>query len=88
MLRGFAKSAAIGFVQKRVGISPAGTIPTVLLTSGASMLLKRGRRPIGLAVAALGALMLWHEIEQEREAAKAALPPPASGDASAATELR
>jgi hypothetical protein len=89
MLRGFAKTAAIGFVQKKVGISPAGTLPTILLTSGASMLLTRGRRPIGLAVAALGAFLLWREIEAEQdEISPAPLPPPASSDAFEATGSR
>ncbi len=92
MLRGFATSTLIGFARRKAGVSAVGTIPAALLTSGLSLILTRGRRPVGVAVAALGGFLLWREIEQqEREARLApqpALPPPASDDASAATALR
>lgn len=88
MLRGFAVSALVGFVRKRAGVRSIGTIPAALLTSGASLMLTRGRRPAGLAVAALGGFLLWREIEREREEAspEPALPP--ASDASAATAPR
>ena len=90
MLRGFATSALIGVVRRKAGVPSIGTIPAALLTSGASMMLTRGRRPIGLAVAALGGFLLWRQIEREQEEANPApaLPPPAPGDASAATAPR
>jgi hypothetical protein len=98
MLRAFAKSAMIGAIQRKVGVSPAGTIPTMLLTSGASMLLSRGRRPVGLALVALGGLLLWREIEHDRadveaeeEISPALVPPvpaPDPAGAAAATGSR
>ncbi|WBO24032.1 hypothetical protein [Sphingomonas abietis] len=87
-------------VQKRVGVSRIGTIPATLLTTGASLALTRGRRPIGLALAGVGGLLLWQEIERERRLAADAsrasepllpvpgLPPAASVDASAARARR
>jgi hypothetical protein len=71
MLRGFATSALVGFVRKRAGVPSIGTIPAALLTSGASLMLTKGRRPIGIAVAALGGFLLWREIERERDEADA-----------------
>jgi hypothetical protein len=90
MLRGFATSALVGFVRKKAGVQRIGTIPAAMITSGASLMLTRGRRPVGLAVAALGGFLLWREIERERDEAipEPALPPPASADASAATAPR
>ena len=67
MLRGFATSALLGFARRKAGVHTIGTIPAALLTTGASLALTRGRRPVGLAVAALGGFLLWREIERERE---------------------
>ena len=66
MLRGFATSALLGFARRKAGVHTIGTIPAALLTTGASLALTRGRRPVGLAVAALGGFLLWREIERER----------------------
>ncbi len=91
MLRAFAKSVLVSALQKKAGVPRTGTIPGTLLTTGASLLLVRGRRPVGLALTAVGCLLLWREIERDRAvtlAAGPALPPPASGDASAATAPR
>jgi uncharacterized membrane protein (UPF0136 family) len=83
MLRTFAKSLLVGAVQKRSGIAPAGTIATALLTTGASLALTRGRRPVGLALAALGGLLLWREVERG-----AVSPTPVGDDGAAATVQR
>jgi hypothetical protein len=92
MFRGLAASVLIGFVRKKAGVPAIGTVPAALLTSGASLLLTKGRRPVGLAVAALGGFLLWREIVHEQEQAKLALapalPPPVSGDAFVATAPR
>jgi uncharacterized membrane protein (UPF0136 family) len=83
MLRTFAKSLIVGAVQKRSGVAPAGTISTALLTSGASLALTRGRRPVGLALAVLGGLLLWREIERDP-----VTPEPADAGDAAATAPR
>ncbi|WP_019831705.1 hypothetical protein [Sphingomonas sp. PR090111-T3T-6A] len=70
MLRTFAKSMLIGAAQRRVGVMPAGVISTALLTTGASLMLKRGRRPIGLALVAAGGVLLWREAERSRVVAE------------------
>ena len=66
MLRALAKTMLLGAVQKSTGVVPAGPVSAALLTTGASLMLTRGRRPVGLALAAAGGLLLWHETEQER----------------------
>jgi uncharacterized membrane protein (UPF0136 family) len=73
MLRTFAKSLLVGAVQKRSGIAPAGTIATALLTTGASLALTRGRRPVGLVLVVLGGLLLWREVERGSVSRDAAL---------------
>lgn len=88
MLRGFVTSAVVGLVRRKAGVAAIGTIPAALLTSGASLILTRGRRPVGLVVAALGGFLLWREVVREQEEARLALLPPDSGDASAATAPR
>lgn len=98
MLRTFAKSLLVGAVQRKVGVPRTGTIPTTLLTTGASLMLVRGKRPIGVAMAAAGAFLLWREVERDRALRPAAdlVPQPLSpplllqpaGDASAATRPR
>jgi uncharacterized membrane protein (UPF0136 family) len=90
MLRTLAKTMLVGAVQKGTGVVPAGPISTALITSGASLLLTRGRRPVGLALAAVGGLLLWHETEQERrreaeELLKKRLPKPDDAAAPATT---
>jgi hypothetical protein len=75
MLRTLAKSVLIGAAQRRVGVMPAGTISTALLTTGASLMLKRGRRPIGLALVAAGGVLLWREAERRRIEDKPAVVP-------------
>ena len=67
MLRGFATSMLVGFVRKKAGVPAIGTVPAALLTSGASLVLTRGRRPIGLAVMAVGGFLIWREVEREEE---------------------
>ena len=86
MLGTFAKSLLVGAVQKGTGVPQSGPISTTLLTTGVSLMLIRGRRPVGLALAAVGGLLRWHELEEER---RAALKAPASpADISAATAPR
>ena len=72
MLRTLAKTMLVGAVQKRVGVTPAGPVSTALLATGASLMLTRGRRPVGLALAAAGGLLLWRAVERERSEAQAA----------------
>ncbi len=89
MLRSLAKTMLVGAVQKGTGVPRSGAISTTLLTTGVSLLLVRGRRPVGAALVAAGGLLRWHEIEQERRAAIAALRRQAPvADASAATAPR
>ena len=61
MLRALVNSLVIDVVRKRAGIPEPGVLTTAMLTTGASLLLSRGRRPIGLALIAVGGLLLWHE---------------------------
>ncbi len=78
MLQTLAKSMLVGAVQERIGVTPAGPVSSALLATGASLMLTRGRRPIGLALAAAGGLLLWRAAERERskaETAGAAVPP-------------
>lgn len=88
MLATFAKSLLVGAVQKGTGVPQSGPISTTLITTGVSLMLIRGRRPVGLALAAAGGLLRWHELEQERRAALVALRKQAPDDASAATTRR
>lgn len=94
MLNTLANSLLIGTVQKGTGVTPAGPVTTALITTGASLLLTRGRRPIGLALLAAGGLLLWREVEKEQADArlKPVSPVPARSrapaDASAATVSR
>lgn len=89
MLGTFAKSMLVGAVQKGTGVPQSGPISTTLITTGVSLMLIRGRRPVGLALAAAGGLLRWHELEQARRAALVALRKQApSADASAATTPR
>jgi hypothetical protein len=53
---------------EEAGVTRIGTVPGTLITTGASLALTRGRRPIGLALAMAGGLLLWWEIERERAA--------------------
>jgi uncharacterized membrane protein (UPF0136 family) len=70
MIRGFVTAAVVGLVRRKAGVPAIGTIPAALLTSGASLILTKGRRPVGVAVAALGGLLLWREVVREREEAE------------------
>lgn len=83
MLRTLAKSMLVGAVQKRVGVMPAGPVSTALLATGASLMLTRGRRPIGLALAAAGGLLLWRDVERQRAEAPD-VPAPAGKEAAPA----
>lgn len=65
MLRTLAKTMLVGAVRRGTGLPAAGPISAALLTTGASMALSRGRRPLGLALIAAGGLLLWREVEQE-----------------------
>lgn len=67
MLRTLVNSLVVGAVRRGTGISEPGVLTTALLTTGASLLLSRGRRPVGLALIAAGGLLLWHENEPEAE---------------------
>jgi hypothetical protein len=80
MLRTLATSMLVGAVQKRVEVAPVGPVSTALLTTGASLMLRRGRRPIGLALLAAGGLLLWHEAGRRPTPT---LPPPEPEDGSA-----
>ncbi len=86
MLDTFAKSLLVGAVQKGTGVPQSGPISTTLLTTGVSLMLIRGRRPVGLALAVVGGLLRWHELEEARKDALRALERPAG--ASAATAPR
>jgi hypothetical protein len=84
MLKALAKSVAIKAVQKRVGVSQPGSVTAALLTTGATLLLSRGRRPVGLALIAVGGFLLWRENEPESSTLRPIAPPPpesASGGA-------
>ena len=72
MLRTLGKTMLVGAVQKRVGVTPVGPVSTALLATGASLMLTRGRRPIGLALVAAGGLLLWRAAKHERSEAQAA----------------
>jgi hypothetical protein len=87
MLRMLARTALMGAVQKGTGVTAAGPISAALLTTGASMMLTRGRRPIGLALAAAGGLLLWHETQRDRERAAADLLRKRQGDGAAAAAV-
>jgi len=82
MLRTLAKSMLIGAAQRRVGVMPAGTISTALLSTGASLMLKRGRRPIGLALVAAGGVLLLGRVNRSRAAAEPEKPEGEPGAAS------
>jgi hypothetical protein len=61
MLKTMVNSFLVDAVRKRTGIPEPGVLTTAMLTTGASLLMSRGRRPIGLALIAVGGLLLWHE---------------------------
>jgi hypothetical protein len=63
MLKMLAKTMFVGAVEKSIGVRPSGTLTTALLTTGASLLLVRGRRPIGFVLLAAGGMLLWRESE-------------------------
>jgi hypothetical protein len=89
MLGTVAKSMLVGAVQKGTGVPQSGPISTTLLTTGVSLMLIRGRRPVGLALAVAGGLLRWHELEQERRVALDAIRKQSpTDDASAATIRR
>lgn len=91
MLNTLANSLLIGTVQKGTGVTPAGPVTTALITTGASLLLTRGRRPVGLALLAAGGFLLWREVEKERADANLKPVSPSrarSDDASEATGSR
>jgi hypothetical protein len=70
MLNSLLNSALVGSVQKGTGVAPTGPVTTALITTGASLLLTRGRRPVGLALLVVGGLLLWREVEKEHEEAR------------------
>jgi hypothetical protein len=91
MIRQAATSMLIGAVRKGTGATPAGQVTAGLLTTGASLLLTRGRRPVGLALLALGGLLLWHEVEKDQAAVRmkpAKAPKQAKPDVAEAKALR
>ncbi len=85
MLRTLVNSLVIDAVRKRTGIPEPGVLTAAMLTTGASLLLSRGRRPVGLALIAVGGLLLWHETRPEAgDETGPKLPPPAPASDTAA----
>ena len=88
MLKTLVNSMLIDAVRKRTGIPEPGVLTAAMLTTGASLLLSRGRRPVGAALIAVGALLLWHETQPEPEedvvTPPKRLPPPAPASDAAA----
>jgi hypothetical protein len=84
MLKTLVNSFVIDAVRKRTGIPEPGVLTTAMLTTGASLLMSRGRRPIGLALIAVGGLLLWHEtVPETAEITADPLPPAPASDAAA-----
>jgi hypothetical protein len=79
MLAGLGKSMLIKAARKGAGVPETGTLTTALLTTGASLLLSRERRMIGVALIAVGGLLLWRESERVepviRQARRSPVPP-------------
>lgn len=68
-------------VRHGTGAPPSNPLTTALIGSGASLLMTRGRRPIGLVLLAAGGLLLWREAAAaRREAVRRARPVPAGSD--------
>jgi hypothetical protein len=58
-------------VRHGTGAPPSGPLTNALIGSGASLLMTRGRRPIGLVLLAAGGVLLWREAaaaQRERDA--------------------
>jgi hypothetical protein len=72
MLKMLANTLIVGAVRKGAGMPRTGTLTSALLTTGASLLLVRGRRPVGFVLLAAGGLLLWRESEAARAEEKAA----------------
>ncbi len=68
MLRMLGQRMVMAAVQKRLGVTPAGPVSAALLTTGATLVLTRGRRRLGLGLAVAGGLLLWREAERRRVA--------------------
>ncbi len=66
MLRMLGQRMVMGAVQKRLGVTPAGPVSAALLTTGATLILTRGRRSLGLGLAIAGGLLLWREADRQR----------------------
>lgn len=71
MMNAFANAVLVGAVEKGTGVRPAGPVTAALLTTGATLLLTRGRRSVGLALVAAAGLLLWREEVRREEEAKA-----------------
>ena len=90
MLSTLARTAIIATIEKGTGVPPAGPVSTILLTTGASLLMLKGRRAVGLALLAAGGAVRWHEtVGANLKPARRSAPAPRSGDdISAATGSR
>jgi hypothetical protein len=64
------------------GAPPSGPLTTALIGSGASLLMTRGKRPVGLLLLAAGGVLLWREAAaaQKRETLTPARPAPRASD--------
>jgi hypothetical protein len=85
MLKTLINSLVIDAVRKRTGIPEPGVLTTAMLTTGASLLFSRGRRPVGLALIAVGGVLLWHEhVPETIDVKTPSLPPPEPASGAAA----
>ncbi len=76
-------------VRHGTGAPPSGPLTTTLIGSGASLLMTRGKRPVGLVLLVAGGVLLWREavaargqretaVTPARPAPRASAPAPAS----------
>ncbi|USI74414.1 hypothetical protein [Sphingomonas morindae] len=66
MLGTFTGSMVATLVREATGAPPAGPLATALIGSGASLVMQRGRRPVGLALLLAGGVVLWREAAAAR----------------------
>lgn len=53
-------------VRHGTGAPPSSPLTTALIGSGASLMMTRGRRPVGLVMLAIGGALLWREAAAAR----------------------